>query len=365
MKTVSAALKAHFAQPYQTTATCWKVTLTNTTVKAFTDHDKDIPFDGVTYLAASGYTASDVNTAAGLNVDNMEVQGLLNSPSITEADLNAGLWDYAKVEIFVVNWADLTMGKMYLRVGHLGEVQTGRDAFKAEIRGLTQAYSRTMVSLYSPSCRAVLGDTKCAKNLTAFTFAGAVDSVNADNVTFYDTALTQPGPTGGVAITGVSNANPCVISFAAGPTFVDLQVVTLSGILGPTLLNTTTVVHSPTDTSFQLTIDTSDTGVYPAYAGGGTITALGSTTGYFDFGLVTWLTGLNAGLKMEVRSYTTGQVQLQLPMPYQIQVGDTYNIAAGCDHTFPTCRDKFSNAVNFRGEPYLPGQDKVIQVGRR
>ncbi|WP_341818742.1 phage BR0599 family protein [Wolbachia endosymbiont (group B) of Ennomos erosarius] len=28
---------------------------------------------------------------------------------------------------------------------------------------------------------------------------------------------------------------------------------------------------------------------------------------------------------------------------------------AGCNKTFPTCRSKFNNTVNFRGEPYIPG----------
>ncbi|MDE5056044.1 phage BR0599 family protein [Wolbachia endosymbiont of Drosophila bicornuta] len=32
-----------------------------------------------------------------------------------------------------------------------------------------------------------------------------------------------------------------------------------------------------------------------------------------------------------------------------------YSILAGCDKTFPTCRSKFNNTVNFRGEPYIPG----------
>ena len=106
MRTLS-TLGTHVLGEVTTLATCWKITLAGdespTTVKAFTDHDSNLIVDGITYLAASGFTASDVDTAAALNVDNLEVVGFIASPSITEADLLAGLWDYAKVEVFTVN----------------------------------------------------------------------------------------------------------------------------------------------------------------------------------------------------------------------------------------------------------------------
>jgi hypothetical protein len=55
---------------------------------------------------------------------------------------------------------------------------------------------------------------------------------------------------------------------------------------------------------------------------------------YYTFGVVTWLTGLNAGLSMEVQSFTAGgQFKLVLPMPYAIALGDTYSVVAGCNKT--------------------------------
>jgi uncharacterized phage protein (TIGR02218 family) len=38
-------------------------------------------------------------------------------------------------------------------------------------------------------------------------------------------------------------------------------------------------------------------------------------------------------------------------------VGDIFSVEAGCDKTFATCKAKFSNALNFRGFPHLPGND--------
>jgi uncharacterized phage protein (TIGR02218 family) len=82
--------------------------------------------------------------------------------------------------------------------------------------------------------------------------------------------------------------------------------------------------------------------------------------GYFSSGEVEWLTGANAGRKMEIKEFAAGQFNLVLPMPNNIAVGDTFNAVAGCDKTFNTCYSKFNNAVNFRGEPHVPGNDKML-----
>ena len=373
MKDVSVALKAHLALPTQTMCTLWRVDLTNGLSNGFTDHDADVLVSGWAaphnilnglYYASSGFSAKAYATSDALNVDTTEIDSVLSS--ITEDDLRLGLYDFAKVYVFEVNWADVSMGPLYKRVGWLGEVSVGRSMFRAEFRGLMQLYTRTLVELTSPMCRAKLGDARCGKDLTAFTFSGSVDSVNADNQTFADSGLTQDGPSTGVAVTGVTNANPGVVTMADDSLhLVANQPVTLSGIGGMTAINTVTLARNPSGATFELGIDTTDTAVYPAYTSGGTVTPLGvGGGGYFGGGTLTWLTGLNSNLSMEVKAFVTGQVTLSLPMPHAIAPGDTFSIVAGCEHSLTACRDTFDNIVNFRGEPYLPGADKIIQVGR-
>jgi uncharacterized phage protein (TIGR02218 family) len=82
--------------------------------------------------------------------------------------------------------------------------------------------------------------------------------------------------------------------------------------------------------------------------------------GYFSGGEVVWLTGANAGRRMEIKEFSNKQFTLVLPMPNNVTVGDTFNAIAGCDKTISTCIAKFNNAVNFRGEPYVPGMDKML-----
>lgn len=82
---------------------------------------------------------------------------------------------------------------------------------------------------------------------------------------------------------------------------------------------------------------------------------------WFNGGLVTFTSGLNDGLSREVKDYTAGgQVTFFLPFPFDMAVGDEFEIYRGCPKTVEACRDVFSNIENFRGEPYVPGNDQIF-----
>jgi uncharacterized phage protein (TIGR02218 family) len=86
--------------------------------------------------------------------------------------------------------------------------------------------------------------------------------------------------------------------------------------------------------------------------------------GLFRRGLVTWTSGANAGLAMEVKTHTNiggvVTIELSLPMPDAIAAGDGFSIQAGCDKTWETCRQRFGNGDNFGGFPHMPGPEVVI-----
>lgn len=368
---ISNALKAHLAQHAQTLCTILRVQLAGGTVLGFTDHDQDIVYDdgdgAVTYEAALGYMRKDVGQAADLSVDNSEYDGILNSPSITEADLAAGIWDYAAVRFSLINWADTTMGVLRLPGWRLGQVTVLRNTFTTEIRGIMQAYTRTIGELTQPGCRAQLYDARCKVAPGSFTVTSALTGVSADQITLYDTARAEPGPTGNIAITAITQANPGVVTLADASSFSNGEAILLYGITGAGLmptLNAQTIIRNINlgANTFELGISTV---AYGAYGGGGNCVPLGSSSGYFDFGLMTFTSGANNGLSGEVRNYAPGVWTLELPFPYTINIGDTYTMRAGCDKSLATCKAKFSNVVNMRGEPYLPGIDKIVQIGKQ
>jgi uncharacterized phage protein (TIGR02218 family) len=90
---------------------------------------------------------------------------------------------------------------------------------------------------------------------------------------------------------------------------------------------------------------------------------LAQASGYFDFGTLTFTSGANQGLKTEVKVFLSGgSITLVLPMPYGVDVADNFTISAGCDKSFETCTSRFNNAINFRGEPHVPGLDRMLET---
>ncbi len=87
---------------------------------------------------------------------------------------------------------------------------------------------------------------------------------------------------------------------------------------------------------------------------------LTAANGYYNGGSILFTSGLNTGLVYEVKSTWGNIIDLQIPANYVIAVGDTFKIVRGCNKTIKTCQDIFGNAVNFRGEPYIPSDGEVI-----
>lgn len=279
MKNISPALQSHLASGTTTLCWCWKIVRNDGLTQGFTDHDAALAFDGVSYDAVSGFTASEVQSQLGLAVGNLTVVGALSSATLNEADLAAGLYDDASIEIWRVNWAG-TSQRVLMRKGNLGQVTRGHTAFHAEMRGLAHILNQPVGRAYGYSCDADLGDARCT------------------------VALADPAYTASGAVLAVTDARRFT---AAGlSSFADQ---------------------------------------------------------WFAGGKLVWTTGANAGRAMEVKRHGVSgasvSIELWQQMSEAIAPGDAFTLAAGCDKQFSTCKSKFANTANFRGHPYMPGNDAV------
>jgi uncharacterized phage protein (TIGR02218 family) len=78
-------------------------------------------------------------------------------------------------------------------------------------------------------------------------------------------------------------------------------------------------------------------------------------------GRLRWLGGANAGLESAVAASAGAGVTLRAAPPFVIEPGVLVEVEEGCDKRLATCADRFGNALNFRGEPYLPGTDLLTR----
>lgn len=99
------------------------------------------------------------------------------------------------------------------------------------------------------------------------------------------------------------------------------------------------------------------------------VAGLGSfAEGWFSFGSALWTDRRRSGLRDGVLTHQRGAggdaLGFSVAVGDWVAVGDTLTVTAGCDRRFATCRDKFGNALNFRGFPHIPGSDYVLRHPR-
>ena len=375
MKSVTGAFDTHLALATTTLATCWKVKRIDGRIFAFTDHDIDLPIDlsdgdgALTYKAATGYVRTEIATSGRFNVDDLEVLGVLDSAAITVEDIRGGRYDFAEIKIFLVNWTKISDGPLKLRRGHMGNMTRREETFVAELHGLTQRYIQEVVGLYSAGCRADLGDQPgpspslhgCKVQLDPPTWAASLNAalrLDRDAAALAD--VGSPTPVNVVkpstfndrhfqcTTAGQTGASEPSWNLTIGGTTSDGSAVWTT-IQALTIEANVATVNSNREFTIDYTGDASE-----ALLTGGLCTFLDTISPSPN----------NAGLKKEVKQYSVSPptIVLFLPMPFDIQVGDPVTITAGCDKTLATCRDTFDNILNFRGEPYVPGNDLFFRT---
>lgn len=162
---MNADLEAHLQSGLTTLCRAWVISRTDGVRFGFTDHDCALSFDGMTFKADTGLSALALTQSTGLSIDNTEAIGALSDASVTEEDIDAGRFDSAEVQSWLVNWADTDARWLQFR-GYIGEIRRAGGAFQAELRGLTEALNRPLGRVYQKPCTAVLGDGACGFDLS-------------------------------------------------------------------------------------------------------------------------------------------------------------------------------------------------------
>ena len=80
----------------------------------------------------------------------------------------------------------------------------------------------------------------------------------------------------------------------------------------------------------------------------------------YDNGMIYCTSGLNAGQRSSIKSYSGNTIVVYKPFYENVSAGDKFYVLGGCDKTMRMCRDVYGNLVHFRGFPYLPCKNVLL-----
>lgn len=296
-------------------ATLWTIERTDNQILRFTDHNRTLTYEGNAYAPAGGFNSTAREKQSGLKSRNLEVVGVLDSSAITHEDLRGGRYRDARISEYTVDWKYPWVGPFHSSVYWVLKTIFSGERWEAEMAGASRWLRNHIGIVLGRNCRHVLG--------SAFGEAGVV-GCKVDLA-----SITETG-----TVTGVT---------------VPRKYFSCSGLY------------------------------HGADRDPSNIDANAREDQWYRYGNVTWLTGANAGLSLEVQasffdpSYFPGNGDLSLifSMPFDIAIGDTFTVYPGCDKTEAHCQRKFKNPDdaddprgnfdNYGGYLYIPGTDLLLR----
>jgi hypothetical protein len=139
----------------------------------FSDHDQALNFMGVACQPQAAVAQGAAQAELGLAGDNhAAISGVMGVASLRAADIKAGLYDEARVDIYRVNW-QVPTDYVLLSSGNVTQIEcrggiddeTGQ--FIAHIDGLGSQLRRIIGRQFSYLCDAALGDGRCGLSVAA------------------------------------------------------------------------------------------------------------------------------------------------------------------------------------------------------
>lgn len=255
---------------------------------------------GITFKSAPGIVPSVVEQLLD-DPANLEMQGIYQTGIFEQADVIAGKWNFATIEVFSACWDDVDLGEFLHFKGKLGEVKDYQYYFTAEARGPINLLSQEVVPVTSRFCRVKeFRDTECGHTASTVTINSVVYNIT-------ETGIQPDG------------------AFLPDETLLTLIA---DGFVG----------NAPPEN----------------YYANGKITAESGDN-----------EGVSREIAYSSAVYgsspTAIDVQLKRPFPFNIAGTETFTLTAGCARTLEDCM-KFGNVINRRAEDWIPTIESANRV---
>ena len=361
MATLTATRIAYKATGATTDAQCVRIVRQDGTTLRLTSATEALTMS--TYIDTSGVSqalGADVTytptpykataTASGQNFEpgTVDLEGVLASAGIQRSDMLKGLYDQARIYIFLTDYKTPVEDEEKIMSGFFGETEIRDGVYTTTFKSLSDALSTRTGFSYSPTCTARLGDTRCGVQLTA------VDWVTA---TAYTTLTTRDAKLGSIVTptTQTGFFYKCTVagtSDSIEPTWPTVigNTVADNGITWTAIAPYVQSDNVDTSADNRNFVDASRT----------------EADGWWKNGKILFTSGNNSGMTVDVKDFvnSTNTVTLKQELPFTLTAGDTYTITVGCQKRFTEdCQGKFDNVYNNRSHPWMPGRNVLGKFG--
>lgn len=385
MRTISSQLAADIAAG--TVCNLMQVTRTDGVVLYYTDHDGPLTVGGNTYVPAPGLSGIKLTITNNAQVGTIQTRAAW-VPTLSEADILAGMYDNAQIRIGFASWKNPAYGEVWVFSGMLGTVTATADGFQADAQSSLWLLQRPLGVYMTPNCGHILGSTTdpqgvwgCQLNLAPYTYTGTITAMQNSmvwsvNIPGYGSAATPNTPampsasvaqniagqylppgTYHYSVSAIvkgqeSSTSPIVEAIVQQnnpPTGGGTITLSWAAIPGATSYN----VYGNTAQQLLANVTATSWTDNGSAGSGGAPPLFGD---YFAQGIVTMTSGNAVGMKADVKTMRGTTLSLLLPLGRIPAVGDAFSITAGCAKTVGACQYKFNNVVNFGGFPDLTPQ---------
>jgi uncharacterized phage protein (TIGR02218 family) len=162
-----------FTQTRTQYAECVKISRQDGMVFRFTAHDTDIKLmedDGTlqVYKSAASFKMTAIENQSGLAVSNLNIDAIISDDSLTDADLSAGRFKFARVDLLLAYWSNKGVVPFPLKTTWIGAITMQDTSFRADLRGIAQQLSQIFTDVTSVQCRYNFCDTKCGLSQSTY-----------------------------------------------------------------------------------------------------------------------------------------------------------------------------------------------------
>jgi hypothetical protein len=342
-----------------------KITRRDGEIIRIAEAQTDLVVGAETYSPLGGFQLSAVKHTVGGESASVQIDAAMSIGGAFDTyEVVDGKFDYATVQIYVVNRATLTSpGLMF--TGFVGAVTFGalHNVVSINVPGYSIKAKWPFAQTFGPMCRTDFGSDLCRVPLRPSLLGrntAYVTRANATSVDHYAGRVSNGGTdpdqyanvffectTGGTTAGSAPSFN-----FSVGATTTDGTAVFTARDAWTRHAKITSIANQ-----FNIVLDRD-----PDPRG---------ITGWYNQGAIRMWDGYSAGQAFEIGAWvlSTRTITLYLPIGAAnndtlIHAGDWLEIWPGCDFTIAKCEDPYDNTEQFRGEPYFLGaQAAAFQAG--